>query len=194
MIYRLNKIYKKIFNLRNTINIHLIYRGELYPFEREISELRNEEIFRQNYSLHILPSNISIFPLYYNTNIIETCESQLKIFLLDKKNNVAYAGICDDINLRGSIINLYENSYVKYMKHYPLNLEEFTNEIKPRIKEIEQIIERAFIKKLNEDEILLYRPYVSFSYCKCVNYINDKCDKDVYINNLKLRILVKEKH
>jgi hypothetical protein len=194
MIYRLNKIYKKIFNLRNTINIHLIYRGELYPFEREISELRNEEIFRQNYSLHILPSNISIFPLYYNTNIIETCESQLKIFLLDKKNNVAYAGICDDINLRGSIINLHENSYVKYMKHYPLNLEDFTNEIKPRIKEIEQIIERAFIKKLYEDEILLYRPYVSFSYCKCVNYIDDKCDNDVYINNLRLRILVKEKH
>ena len=113
---------------------------------------------------------------------------------MDKKNNVAYAGICGDINLRGSIINLYENSYVKYMKHYPLNLEEFTNEIKPRIKEIEQIIERAFIKKLNEDEILLYRPYVSFSYCKCVNYIDDKCDNDVYINNLRLRILVKEKH
>ena len=33
------------------------------------------------------------------------------------------------------------------MKHYPLNLEEFTNEIKTRIKEIEQIIERAFVKK-----------------------------------------------
>ena len=53
---------------------------------------------------------------------------------MDKKNNVAYAGICDDINLRGSII--YDNSYVKYIKHYPLNLEDFTNEIKQRIKEI----------------------------------------------------------
>ena len=80
------------------------------------------------------------------------------------------------------------------MKYYPLNLEEFTNEIKQRIKEIEQIIERTFVKKLIEDEILLYRLYVSFSQCKCVNYINDKCDNDVYINNLKLRILVKEKH
>ena len=44
----------------------------------------------------------------------------------------------------------------------------------------------------NSKEKLLYRPYVSFSHCKCDSYENSKCDNKPFINNLRLKILIKE--
>ena len=194
MIYRFKQIYKKIYNLKHTLNIYLIYRGELYPFEEEMSFFRNEDIFKQKYPIYICPPGNVLFPLYYQTNGIETNNSQIRIFLLDRKNIVAYNGMGDDVNLRGSIVNLYENSTAKYIKNYPVSVDDFNKEVKPRIKEIEKIFEKSFNKCINEENLLLYRPYISFSYCKCDKYIDDKCENETFMNNLRMRVLVKEKH
>ncbi len=194
MIYRFKQIYKKIYNLKHSLNIHLIYRGELYPFEEEMNYFRNEDIFKQKYPIYICPPGSILFPLYYQNNGIETNNSQIRLFLLDKKNFVAYNGMGDDINLRGSIVNLFENSSVKYIKNYPVSYVDFNKEVKPRIKEIENIFEKSFSKCNYEGNLLLYRPYISFSYCKCDKYIADKCNNETFINNLRMRILVKEKH
>ena len=187
MIYRLNQIYKKINGIKNSLNIYLIYRGELYPFEREFNEIRDEEIFNQNFPLFICSSNC-LFPLYYQNNGIESADSQLKVFLLDNENKIKYHGICDDINLKASIINISDGEDIKYLKHYPISNDDYTSEIKPIVDDIENILEK--ILKNN----LLYRPYVSFSHCKCDSYINNQCNNEPFINNLRLKILIKEKH
>ena len=187
MIYRLNLIYKKIYSIRNSLNIYLIYRGELYPFEKEFNEIRDEEIFNQNFPLYICSSNC-LFPLYYHNNGIETSDSQLKVFLLDNENKIKYHGMCDDINLKVSISNIIDNEDIKYLKHYPISNDDFINEIKPIVHDIEKILEKILKKNL------LYRPYVSFSHCKCDSYNNNKCNNEPFINNLRLKILIKEKH
>ena len=187
MIYRLNLIYKKINGIKNSLNIYLIYRGELYPFEKEFNEIRDEEIFKQNFPLFIYPSNC-LFPLYYQNNGIESSDSQLKVFLLDNENKIKYHGMCDDINLKVSINNIIDGEEIKYLKHYPISNDDFTNEIKPIVHDIENILENILTKNL------LYRPYVSFSHCKCDSYINNQCNNEPYINNLRLKILIKEKH
>ena len=194
MIYRFKQIYKKIYNLKHTLNIFLIYRGELYPFEEEMSFFRNEDIFKQKYPIYICPPGTILFPLYYQNNGIETNNSQIRLYLLDRRNVVAYNGMGDDINLRGSILNLFENGSAKYIKNYPVSYDDFTKEIKPRIKDIEKIFEKNFSKCNFEENLLLYRPYISFSYCKCDKYVDDKCDNETFMNNLRMRILIKEKH
>ena len=191
MMYRLKQISNKIENLKNSLNVYLIYRGELYPFDKEFNDFRDEEIFNKNFPLYIFASN-NLFPLYYQNNGIESSDSQLKIFLLDKDNVIQYHGMGDDINLKASISNIFDGNDIKYLKHYPISNEKFTDEIKPIVHDIENLLEKIFTE--NSKEKLLYRPYVSFSHCKCDSYENSKCDNKPFINNLRLKILIKEKH
>ena len=191
MIYRLNQIYKKIENLKNSINIYLIYRGELYNFDKEFNEIKDEDIFNENFPLYISSSD-NIFPLYFQNNGIESSDSQLKVFILDNNNKLLYQGICDEINLKVSLLNILNNKEIKYLKHYPIDNEVLKDQIQPIINNIEKLIEKILTK--NPNEKLLYRPYVSFSCCKYNSYKNSKCKNICFINNLRIKILIKEKH
>ena len=191
MIYRLNIIYKKIESLRDTLNIYLIYRGELINFDKEFNEIKDEEIFNQNFPLFICTIN-NLIPLFYYNNGIETSDSQFKVFLLDKFNRVSYQGMCDDINLKISILNISNEDKIKYLKHYPISKDIFKNEIEPIVSNLEKKLKEILTK--NPNEKLLYRPYISFSYCKFDSYKNNKCDNNEIINTLRLKLLIKEKH
>ncbi len=191
IIYRLNIIYKKIESLKDILNIYLIYRGELINFDKEFNEIKDEEIFNQNFPLFICTIN-NFIPLYFHNNGIETSDSQFKVFLLDKNNRVLYQGMCEEINLKMSIINISNEGKIKYLKHYPISKDVFKNEIKPIVSNLEKKIKEILTK--NPDEKLLYRPYISFSYCKYDSYKNNKCDNNEILNTLRLKILIKEKH
>ena len=191
MIYRLNIIYKKIESLKDRLNIYLIYRGELNNFDKEFNEIKDEEIFNQNFPLFICTIN-NLIPLFYHNNGIETCDSQFKVFLLDKNNKVSYQGMCDEINLKNSILNILNEGKIKYIKYYPISKDIFKNEIKPIVSNLEKQLKKILTK--NPNEKLLYRPYINFSYCKCDSYKNNIFDNNEIINTLRLRILIKEKH
>jgi hypothetical protein len=62
--------------------------------------------------------------------------------------------------------------------------------IKPTMIRIEQILE----EELKRDNSLLYRPFFSLSYNTYINFENNKTDYKKYVNHIRLRILVKEKH
>ena len=149
MIYRLNQIYKKIENLKNSINIYLIYRGELSNFDKEFNEIKDEDIFNENFPLYISSSD-NIFPLYFQNNGIESSDSQLKVFILDNNNKLLYQGICDEINLKVSLLNILNNKEIKYLKHYPIDNEVLKDQIQPIINNIEKLIEKILTKNPNE--------------------------------------------
>ena len=71
-----------------------------------------------------------------------------------------------------------------------MNYADFKQMIKPTMIKIEQIIE----EELKRDNSLLYRPFFSLSYNTYTNYENNKTDYQKYVNHIRLRILVKEKH
>ena len=41
----------------------------------------------------------------------------------------------DDINLKASISNIFDGNDIKYLKHYPISNEIFTDEIKPIVRD-----------------------------------------------------------
>ena len=115
-----------------------------------MSLLRNEDIFKQKYPVYI--SGTIFFPLYYQNNGIGTNNSQIRLYLLDRKNVVDYNGMDDEINL-------FENVNAKYIKNYLVSYDDFTKEIKPRIKVIEKIFENNF-SKCNFEKIYYFIDHI----------------------------------
>jgi RNase P subunit RPR2 len=117
-------------------------------------------------------------------------------YILNKNNKLVYTGNLEEIEIDKTFDNLYndqngdiENKLV-YKENAHLKYKVFKEMIKPTMKKIEQIIE----EELKENGSLLYRPFFSLSYNTYINFENEKTDYQKYVNHIRLRILVKEKH
>ena len=189
--HKLGKLYKT-----KKMNLYLIYRGELSNFKERFFQIKEEKIFTLCPKLYIKSSSNMKFPLIYQNNDIESTDSQLMAFILDKNNKLIYTGnlinlqldktfeiISQDNNDKiGESIIYKENPYIEY--------EEYKNIMKNIINNIENIFEKE-IKKENQ---LYYRPFFSVSYNSYVNFENDTTDNKIFINHSRIRILIKEKH
>ena len=90
---RLQAIYKGIKGLDEDINIYLICRGELETYEKDFEYFEEDDIFSMDeVPLYLLTSMNVIFPLYYQNNGIESCDSQLNVFITNKENSIKYIG------------------------------------------------------------------------------------------------------
>ena len=193
------KLIKKLENFikKDNINVILIYRGEPAKFSQRFEEIKDESIFCYDFPLYIQSSADLKFPLIYQNNDIESTDSQIMTYILNKNNKLVYTGNLEDIELDKTFQNLCtennndnENILV-YKEHANLSYNEFKIMIKPIIKKLEKIIELEIKKEKNT---LLYRPFFSLSYNTYTNFENDSTDNEKYINHIRLRILVKEPH
>ena len=189
--HKLEKIYKE-----QKLNIYLIYRGEPNNFSERFDQIKDEQIFSLCPKLYIKSSSNLKFPLIYQNNDIESTDSQIMSFILNKENKLVYSGNLEDIHIDKTFESLYNDStgeidnVIIYKNNSKLMYDEYIN-INKRIKEnIENIIE----KELNKEEKLFYRPFFSISYNSYTNFEDDTTDDKKYINHNRLRILIKEKH
>ena len=191
IIKKLSSFYEKEY-----INIILIYRGEPSLFKQRFEQIKDDPIFDFNFPLYIQSSADMKFPLVFQNNDIESTDSQIMAYILNKNNALVYTGNLEDIELDKTFQQLYDDNTGKienllvYKEHANLLYNDFKKMIKSEIKKIEEIIE----KEIKKDNILLYRPFFSLSYNTYTNFENDNTDNERYINHIRLRILVKERH
>ena len=191
IIKKLSSFFKK-----DNINIILIYRGEPSLFSQRFEQIKDEQIFDFNYPLYIQSSADMKFPLVYQNNDIESTDSQIMTFILNKKNKLVYTGNLEEIELDKTFQKLCDdkngkiNDILVYKEYAHLTYDNFKQMINPTFKSIEEIIEEE-IKKENS---LLYRPFFSLSYNTYTNFENNSTDNEKYINHIRLRILIKQKH
>ena len=189
--HKLEKIYKE-----QKINIYLIYRGEPSNFSERFEQIRDDKIFSLCNKLYIKSSSNLKFPLIYQNNDIESTDSQIMSFILNKENKLVYAGNLEDIQIDKTFDSLYKDStgeiddVIIYKNNSKLLYDEYINIIKKIKEDIENIIE----KELNKENKLFYRPFFSISYNTYTNFEDDTTDDKRYINHNRLRILIKEKH
>ena len=183
------------FDKKDDINLILIYRGEPSKFKQKFEQIKDEPIFTLG-SLFIQSSADMKFPLVYQNNDIESTDSQIMTYILNKNNKLIYTGNLEEIELDKTFKNLCEvesddiDDIIEYKEFANLSYEDFKKMIKPMMNKIENIIEEE-IKKKNS---LLYRPFFSLSYNIYTNFENEETDNEKYVNHIRLRILVKEKH
>ena len=191
IIKKLSSFYEKEY-----INIILIYRGEPSLFKQRFEQIKDDPIFDFNFPLYIKSSADMKFPLVFQNNDIESTDSQIMAYILNKNNTLVYTGNLEDIELDKTFQKLCDDTsgeienILVYKEHANLPYNEFKKMIKPEIKKIEEIIE----EEIKNDNVLLYRPFFSLSYNTYTNFENDKTDNERYINHIRLRILVKERH
>ena len=189
--HKLEKIYKE-----QKINIYLIYRGEPSNFSERFEQIRDDKIFSLCNKLYIKSSSNLKFPLIYQNNDIESTDSQIMSFILNKENKLVYAGNLEDIQIDKTFDSLYKDStgeiddVIIYKNNSKLLYDEYINIIKKIKEDIENIIE----KELNKENKLFYRPFFSIAYNTYTNFEDDITDDKRYINHNRLRILIKEKH
>jgi len=184
--YKLEKLYKN-----KKINMYLIYRGEPSNFNERFDQIRDDKIFSLCDKLYIKTSSNLKFPLIYQNNDIESTDSQIMAFILNKENELIYTGNLEDIHIDKTFEGLINDSNDIVFKN---NSKLKYNEFKPIIKKIKQDIENIIEKELNKEDKLLYRPFFSISYNSYTNFENESTDNIRYINHNRLRILIKEKH
>ena len=186
MRYKLEKLYKN-----KKINIYLIYRGEPSNFSERFDQIRDDKIFPLCDKLYIKTSSNLKFPLIYQNNDIESTDSQIMAFILNKENKLFYTGNLEDIHIDKTFESLInDTNEIIFKNNSKLKYQEF----KPIIKKIKTDIENIFEKELNKEDKLLYRPFFSISYNTYTNFENESTDNIRYINHNRLRILIKEKH
>ncbi len=195
---RFKPITKKLENFieKKNIDLILIYRGEPSKFSERFEQIKDEPIFDYNFPLYIQSSADLNFPLMYQNNDIESTDSQIMAYILSKNNKLVYTGNLEDIELDKTFQKLCENKtdnindYLVYKEHANLPYTEFKEMIKPTMKQIEEII----VKEIKKDNILLYRPFFSLSYNTYTKFNDENTDNKKYVNHIRLRILVKERH
>ena len=193
---RFKLIIKKLRSFFNNINVILIYRGEPSLFNQRFEQIKDEQIFNFDFPLYIQSSADMKFPLIYQNNDIESTDSQIMTFILNKKNKLVYTGNLEEIELDKTFQKLRDDYTGKiddilvYKEHANLTYDNFKKMIKPTIKIIEEIIE----KEIKKENSLLYRPFFSLSYNSFTNFENYSTDNEKYINHIRLRILLKQKH
>ena len=193
---RFKLIVKKLSSIYKDINIILIYRGEPSLFKLRFEQIKEDEIFNLDFPLYIQSSADMKFPLLYRNNDIESTDSQIMTFILNKNNKLVYTGNLEDIELDKTFEKLYTDNnenlddIIIYREYAKLTYEDFKEMINPTIKQIEEIIEEEF----KADNLLFYRPFFSLSYNCYTNFENEETDNERYINHIRLRILVKQKH
>ena len=191
IIRKLSSFYEK-----NSINIILIFRGEPSLFSQRFEQIKDDPIFDFDFPLYIQSSSDMKFPLLFQNNDIESTDSQIFSYILNKKNTLVYTGNLEDIELDKTFQQLCNdktgniNDILVYKEYANLAYEDFKNMINPVINQIEEIIE----EEIQKEKLLLYRPFFSLSYNTYTNFKNDKTDNEKYINHIRLRILVKERH
>lgn len=190
---RLQAIYKGIKGLDEDINIYLICRGELETYEQDFEYFEEDDIFSMDeVPLYLLTSMNVIFPLYYQNNGIESCDSQLNVFITNKENSIKYIGNCEDLNLKKSFKSLIEEEdEINYIDKYPIQYSEFKSIFISLFNEYEKILLKQFEDSENE---LLYRPYVNMSYNVYSNFVDTKSADEKYVNHLRFKVLIKERH
>ena len=92
--HKLEKLYKE-----EKINIYLIYRGEPSNFSERFDQIRDDPIFSLCQELYIKSSSNLKFPLIYQNNDIESTDSQIMTFILNKENKLVYSGNLEDIKI-----------------------------------------------------------------------------------------------
>lgn len=195
---RFKLITKKLiqFHEDHKINIILIYRGEPSKFKIRFEQIKENDIFNYDFPLYIQSSGNMNFPLIFRNNDIESADSQIMAYILNKNNKLVYTGNLEEIEIDKTFDKLCEDedgdieNILVYKENAHLNYADFKQMIKPTMIKIEQIIE----EELKRDNSLLYRPFFSLSYNTYTNYENNKTDYQKYVNHIRLRILVKEKH
>ena len=195
---RFKLITKKLnqFHENGKINIILIYRGEPSKFKLRFEQIKENDIFNYEYPLYIQSSGNMNFPLLFRNNDIESTDSQIMAYILNKNNKLVYTGNLEEIEIDKTFDKLCNDedgdieNILEYKENAHLVYDDFKLMIKSTMKRIEQIIE----EELKRDNSLLYRPFFSLSYNTYINFENNKTDYQKYVNHIRLRILVKEKH
>lgn len=187
---RLAKLDKDIDEYYEEVNVYIIYRGEVETM-RDIDFLLDDSVFTRELPVYVLSSNNNTFPLYYQNNGMETEDSQFLTIITDSANKVVYVGNTDDIQIKNTFNNLIQENetQVIYKKHIPLTFDYFNSQVKPLIDEIEKIIRLEFEK----EKELLYKPFIDISYNTNTKFTDTK-EGDSFINNFRLRVLIKERH
>jgi hypothetical protein len=145
---KLEKIYKE-----QKINIYLIYRGEPSNFSERFEQIRDDKIFSLCNKLYIKSSSNLKFPLIYQNNDIESTDSQIMSFILNKENKLVYAGNLEDIHIDKTFDSLYKDStgqiddVIVYKNNSKLLHDEYINIIKKIKEDIENIIEKELNKE-----------------------------------------------
>jgi len=195
---RFKLITKKLnkFHEDQQINIVLIYRGEPSKFKLRYEQIQENDIFNYDYPLYIQSSGNMKFPLLFRNNDIESTDSQIMAYILNKNNKLVYTGNLEEIEIDKTFDNLcndesgdIENMLV-YKENSDLTNVDFKQMIKPTMVKIEQVIE----EELKQNNSLLYRPFFSLSYNSYIKFENNSTDYQKFVNHIRLRILVKEKH
>ena len=185
---KMEKLYKE-----KKVNLYLIYRGEPSNFSERFDQIKDDPIFSLIPELYIKSSSNLKFPLVYQNNDIESTDSQIMAFILNKENKLIYSGNLEDIIIDKTFESLLSDNgedKLIYKMDMKLKYEDYEKIIKTIEKGIEKIINRELSKENN----LLYRPFFSISFNAYTNFINEDTDNQRYINHNRLRILIKEKH
>ena len=189
--HKLEKIYKE-----QKLNMYLIYRGEPSNFSERFEQIKDDQIFALCPKLYIKSSSNLKFPLIYQNNDIESTDSQIMSFILNKENKLVYAGNLEDIFIDKTFDSLFNDSTGRIDNAiiYKNNAKLLYDDYIPIIKKINNDIENIIEKELNKENKLFYRPFFSISYNSYTNFEDDSTDDKRYINHNRLRILIKEKH
>ena len=188
---KIEKLYKE-----NKVNLYLIYRGEPSNFVERFEQIREEKIFSLCPNLYIKSSSNLKFPLIYQNNDIESTDSQIMAFILDKTNKLVYSGNLEDIHIDKTFDYLIQDDtdeideMISYKANNKLIYEDYMEKIKQIIADMKDILD----EELNKENNLLYRPFFSISYNAYTNFENETTDNKRFINHNRLRILIKEKH
>ena len=191
IIQKLSSLYEK-----GTINIILIYRGEPSNFTQRFEQIKDDPIFDFDFPLYIQSSADLKFPLVFQNNDIESTDSQIMTYILNKENKLVYTGNLEDIDLSKTFQKLCDDTtnqidnIVVYKENKKFPYDKLKKIINSAISQIEKIIE----EEIKKEDKLLYRPFFSLSYNSYTNFENGKTDNERYLNHIRLRILVKEKH
>jgi predicted GIY-YIG superfamily endonuclease/DNA-directed RNA polymerase subunit RPC12/RpoP len=181
---------------KKEIDIILIYRGEPSKFNERFEIIQDEPIFNCNIPLYIQSSANMKFPLVFQNNDIESTDSQIIVYILNNKNNLVYTGNLENIEISETFQRLCQDDtgeiddLILYKEHHMLKYEEFKKMINIKMKELEKVIE----EEIKKDNSLFYRPFISLSYNTYTNFENIKTNNERYVNHIRLRILVKQKH
>ena len=191
IIKKLNSFYEN-----GSISVILIYRGEPSKFSIRFEQVKDDPIFDLDYPLYIQSSADMKFPLVIQNNDIESTDSQIIAYILNKKNKLVYTGNLEDIELDRTFQKLCDDNtnnidnIVAYKENAKLPYDDFKKMINSAVSKIEKIIE----EEIKKEDKLLYRPFFTLSYNSYTNFENGETDNERYINHIRLRILVKEKH
>ena len=94
IIKKLGSFYEKEY-----INIILIYRDEPSLFKQRFEQIKEDPIFDFNFSLYIKSSADMKFSLVFKNNDIESIDSQILTYILNKNNILVNTGNLKDIKL-----------------------------------------------------------------------------------------------